>query len=234
MNGLLDSQNMVSRLIEGISADPIDSQSDIIIFPPATLIKILADNAWRLNNEIYIGAQDCHFEAKGAYTGDMSAEMLSEMGAVAVICGHSERRTAYKETNQIVKKKAQMARRYNLFPIICVGESAQERKAEKTFQVLERQIKDSIPEHGAFAIAYEPLWAIGSGAAATQKEIEETHSFIQTLLPRNISILYGGSVNRDNAAEIASIDHVGGLLIGGASLQVDDFMSIISTCRRLY
>ena len=206
----------------------------MVICPPATLIAEFADIAAGV---IRIGGQDCHPLEAGAHTGEISAEMLRDCGADFVICGHSERRQAQSEGDDLVCAKAEAALRAGLEPIICVGESEAERKKGETLAVLSRQIRDSVPKSpkskNRFLIAYEPIWAIGTGRAASSKDIEQAHGHIRSLLGK-IPVLYGGSVQPDNAAEIAALEDVNGLLIGGASLKASSFLSIIDLCKRFY
>ena len=186
-----------------------------------------------------IGGQDCHWNETGAHTGDLSAEMLKDAGAGSVIVGHSERRADHGETDRIVNAKAQAAHRAGLTAIICVGESESERKAGRTLRVVGGQLKGSLPE-GANAkntvIAYEPVWAIGTGLTPTPDDVAEVHAYIRkracALLGdeegARIRILYGGSVKPGNAAVLMAVDNVDGALVGGASLKAADFLGIIS------
>jgi triosephosphate isomerase len=186
---------------------------------------------------VLVGGQDAHAEDSGAYTGDISAQMLADSGAKLVILGHSERRDAYRESDELVSRKVLAALRYGLEPIVCVGESLAERKAGAALEVIVRQVKGSLPEAlrgRAFAVAYEPVWAIGTGLTPTIPEIEEAHQAIRGLLREMFGaasdrapILYGGSVKPGNAAEILHAREVGGALVGGASLKADDFLAIV-------
>ena len=206
----------------------------VLLCPPFHLLKDFVELARGCALEI--GAQDCHYEAQGAFTGDISAAMIAELGAKAVICGHSERRTAYGESNALVKKKAEAAARAGLHPIICIGESKQEYEQGKTLAVLSAQVAESIPDlaadSGAFTLAYEPCWAIGTGIAAQDEDIARAHAHISSLT--SAPILYGGSVSPENAAQIAQVEGVGGFLIGSASLKAQSFLSIISACKPFY
>ncbi len=204
---------------------------EVLICPPfhllGELIKI------RGNSSLKMGAQDCHPQPQGAFTGDISAKMLAELGVQAVICGHSERRTAYGESNALVKKKAQAALAAGLEPIICVGESQEDYEKGRTLEVLEAQVSESIPEsREGWTLAYEPVWAIGTGIAASSTDIQKAHEHILSLI--SAPVLYGGSVNPQNAAEIAKVKGVGGFLIGSASLKANSFLSIIEQCKPLY
>jgi triosephosphate isomerase len=187
--------------------------------------------------QVLVGGQDNHAEASGAFTGDVSAEMLADAGAKLVILGHSERRAGYGETDALVAKKVLAALRAGLEPIVCVGETLEERKAGQALAVVTGQVKGSLPAElagKAFSVAYEPVWAIGTGLTPTTPEIEEVHRAIRASLvekfgeaARVVPILYGGSVKPSNAAEILHADEVGGALVGGASLKASDFLAIV-------
>lgn len=229
MNGLRASGAMIDALAR---AQP-DPGCDVLICPPATLIAGLADRGF------VIGGQDCHWEASGAHTGDVSAEMLADAGAVAVILGHSERRADHGETDAIVARKTAAAWRAGLEAIVCVGETEAEREAGATLERIAAQLDNSIPdERGAarLTIAYEPVWAIGTGRSASPEDIAEVHAFMRKRLSDRfdgpagsaIRLLYGGSVKPANAAEIFAIPEVNGALIGGASLKADDFGAIVA------
>jgi len=210
---------------------------DVLVCPPATL---LAEAASRTGGTgIAIGAQDCHHEESGAHTGDISAAMIAETGARAVILGHSERREDHNETGPLVRKKARAARAAGLTAIICVGESETQRLAADTLDVIAGQLANSVPDDAApdtTVIAYEPVWAIGTGRVPTTDQISEVHDFIRARLVRRfgeaaggaIRLLYGGSVKPGNAAEIFAVDNVDGALVGGASLKAQDFSPIIT------
>jgi triosephosphate isomerase len=210
---------------------------DVMICPPATLIS--AAKALATGSRIKIGAQLCHQNDAGAHTGDVSAAMLKNTGASAVIAGHSERRADHGETNKHVCAQAEAIHRVGLTAIICIGETAGERKAGKTLQVVGAQLKGSLPS-GASArntiIAYEPVWAIGTGLTATPDDVAKVHRHIRkrlvALMGANegakIRILYGGSVKADNAAALMAVKNVDGALVGGASLKARDFQGIIS------
>jgi triosephosphate isomerase len=205
----------------------------LLICPPATLIAEMSEPLAALG--VLTGGQNCHPGVNGAFTGDISAGMLKDAGASHVILGHSERRAMHGETDRAVHVKAQAARRHGLIPIICVGETLEEREAGQAESVVREQIRGSVPdevEAGTMVIAYEPVWAIGSGRAATLDDIKTMHHIIHEALsgklddPHSGLILYGGSVKPSNAAEILALDCVGGALIGGASLDAGDFMAI--------
>lgn len=210
---------------------------DVMICPPATLIATLADAAE--GSLIQIGGQDCHSAVSGAHTGDISAAMLHDAGATAVIVGHSERRADHGETSETVKAKAQAAISAGLVAIVCLGETLAEREAGQTLSVVHAQLTASLPEGASGAttiIAYEPVWAIGSGLTPTVEQVAEVHQAIRAGLSgltsaeeaHLIRILYGGSVKPANAAELMAIDNVDGALVGGASLKADDFAGIIA------
>jgi triosephosphate isomerase len=205
----------------------------VAICPPATLVSRLAHAL--ASTGVEVGGQDCRPEPQGAFTGCVSAEMLADAGATLVILGHSERRAYYGETSADVAAKALAALRAGLEPIICVGETAEERQAGRTLEVVLGQVRDSLPDAlagKAFALAYEPVWAIGTGVTPTPDQIEEVHGAIRRALEQRWAaapapILYGGSVKGDNAAEILRLRHVGGALVGGASLTAAQFLPII-------
>jgi triosephosphate isomerase len=186
---------------------------------------------------VIVGGQDCRAEESGAFTGDISAEMLADAGAAMVILGHSERRAGYGETDALVANKARAALRAELAPIICVGETLEQRKAGDALAVVTGQVRGSLPAElagKAWAVAYEPVWAIGTGLTPTTAEIEEMHTAIRATLREMFGadsdespILYGGSVKPSNAAEILHAAEVGGALVGGASLKAADFLGII-------
>jgi triosephosphate isomerase len=195
-----------------------------------------------MGRKIGIGAQDCHMVSSGAHTGDISASQIADTGAKYVIVGHSERRTDHGETNAMIKAKAQAAHEAGLIAIICIGETLTEREAGETLNVLGQQMSGSIPD-GATSkntvIAYEPVWAIGTGLVPTLEQIEEAHHFMRAELlttlgadAQNISLLYGGSVKGSNADDIFSVADVDGALVGGASLYADDFVHIIKALAR--
>jgi triosephosphate isomerase len=207
----------------------------VAVCPPATLLHRMAEVL--AGSTILVGGQDCRPEAQGPFTGDVAPEMLAEAGARLVILGHSERRTGHGETDELVAAKALGALRAGLEPIICVGETLAERQAGRTVERVTAQVRGSVPTELAgqpFAVAYEPVWAIGSGLTPTLDEIEEVHrairdSLVQALgeAGRAAPILYGGSVKPDNAAAILALPEVGGALVGGASLKADEFMAIV-------
>lgn len=236
MNGLMKDLQVIETVSDRAAEG--DLLADIIICPPAHLIApALAATGGR---SVRIGAQDCHPGASGAHTGDISAEMIADAGATAVIVGHSERRADHGETDVLVAQKVDACHRAGLIAIVCVGETAGQRNAGLTEAVVLRQLASSVPKASNASntvIAYEPVWAIGSGLVATPEAIARTHAAVrQALADRfadgsNIRILYGGSVKPDNASEILGIENVNGALVGGASLKAEDFLGIISACR---
>ena len=236
MNGLKASIAELEKIIAGARAL---TAVDLVVCPPATLIACFAAKAQ--GTRVAIGGQDCHAEAAGAYTGDISAEMLRDAGATAVIVGHSERRRYHGETNAAVRAKAIAARRAGLLAIICIGETRAQRDAGRTRDVLRAQLDGSLPDSGeSVAIAYEPVWAIGSGSTPTRDDIGETHAFIRGQLSarfaetgRNTRILYGGSVKPGNARDLLNMEDVDGALVGGASLNADEFLAIAGVYRGL-
>jgi len=207
----------------------------VALCPPATLIDRMAQSL--KGGVIEIGGQDCHAEASGAYTGSVSAEMVREAGAALVILGHSERRAGFGETDADVAAKVEAALAAGLEPIICIGETLQEREAGQAVEVVSRQVAGSLPASlagKAFAVAYEPVWAIGTGLTPTLEQIEEVHAAVRAAMiaklgegGRAAPILYGGSVKPSNAKEILAVAEVGGALVGGASLKAEDFLGII-------
>jgi len=230
MNGAGGSLGELEAIAEsGASAD-----CDVLVCPPATLIARAVAAA---RGRITIGGQDCHAEISGAFTGDISAEMLKDAGATAVIVGHSERRQYHGETDAIVAAKAQAAWRAGLMAIICVGESEAQRVAGAALDTCSGQIAGSVPKGATAAntaVAYEPIWAIGTGKTATPADIAEMHAHIRGCLSRSLGaagttlrVLYGGSVKPSNAVEILAMGDVGGALVGGASLKAADFLPII-------
>ncbi len=232
MNGTKASLAEVSALL---AAHP-DPACEMLLCPPATLIDRMAEAA--KGSSLMVGAQDCHAKPQGAHTGDLSVTMLKDAGATHVILGHSERRTDHGETDAQVSAKAQAAVDAGLIAIVCIGETEAERDAGKTLAVIGTQVDGSIPM-GATAenlvIAYEPVWAIGTGRTPTLSEIAEVHSFLRGRLrgligeeANGVRILYGGSVKPSNATDIFAVQHVDGALVGGASLKATDFGAIVA------
>jgi len=225
MNGLSASVKEVQKLI-GLISGSVPDDREILICPPATLVGLFA--AEFSDEGVAIGGQDCHANASGAHTGDISAEMMADAGAAYIIVGHSERRADHAETDEIVRLKAKAVWRAGLTPIICVGETADERRAGLEKDIVGKQLAGSVPD-GAddYVIAYEPVWAIGTGLTPTAKDIADMHGFIRSRTRDGVRILYGGSVKPSNAKEILAIANVHGALVGGASLKADDFFAII-------
>ncbi|MBS0276625.1 MAG: triose-phosphate isomerase [Proteobacteria bacterium] len=234
MNGTSAALGEIEAVCEMVTARP--PACDVLICPPATLIARAAAQA---KGRIAIGGQDCHAQVSGAFTGDISAEMLKDAGASAVIVGHSERRQYHGETDAMVMAKAQAAWRAGLMAIICIGETEAQRVAGHALHICSGQIDNSVPDGltaSNTAIAYEPVWAIGTGRTPTSQEIAEVHDHIRTCLTKRFGkgegaatrILYGGSMKPSNAAEILAISNVGGGLIGGASLKAQDFGAIFN------
>jgi triosephosphate isomerase len=231
MNGLAASAGELAKIIHGAAA--LAGKADLMVCPSATLIADFARAA--RGSVVAIGGQDCHAEAAGAHTGDIAAEMLKDAGATAVIVGHSERRTDHHENDAQVRAKALAAHRAGLTAILCVGEQRSEREAGKTLAVVGGQLDGSLPDGGTSAnlvIAYEPVWAIGTGLTPTATDVAEVHAFIRQRLAERyaqgaeVRILYGGSVKPSNAKELLTIAHVNGALVGGASLKAGDFLGI--------
>ena len=232
MNGLAASLDEAAKIAEAAAA--LKGKADAMLCPPASLI---AQMRWRTKDSpLIIGGQDCHPKPSGAHTGDISAEMLKDAGATAVIVGHSERRTDHGESDALVRAKAEAARRAGLTAIICIGETGKERDAGETLNVVSRQLAGSVPDGdpGDIVIAYEPVWAIGTGKTASERDIGEAHAHIRAALKARfgaagggIRILYGGSMKPDNAASILAVPDVNGGLVGGASLKSADFLAIL-------
>ena len=232
MNGLASSLEELSALKQALAQQ--SAACDVLICPPATLI---AQANWAVKGAFALGGQDCHAQSKGAFTGDISAEMLKDAGASYVIVGHSERRQYHGETNEAVAAKAKAAWRAGLKAIVCIGESEAQREAGHAHHICQGQLEASVPPQATqadTAIAYEPVWAIGTGKTPTASDIAAMHAHIRNCLVRGLGesgreilILYGGSVNPGNAAQILGLPEVGGALVGGASLKADDFLKII-------
>jgi triosephosphate isomerase len=233
MNGTKGQLSELEALKDALKEPPA---ADVAVCPPATLLAHAA--AMVASSTILIGGQDCHAKASGAHTGDISAEMLADAGARLVIVGHSERRADHGETDAVVRAKAEAAWRAGLIAILCVGESGAERKAGEQAAVVEGQLAGSVPDGATpdnLVIAYEPVWAIGTGLTPTEDDIAAMHRHIRTVLGarfgeagKGIGILYGGSVNPANAATILRLEGVDGALVGGASLKAADFLKIIA------
>ena len=231
MNGLTAALDEIRALKRGLKAPGVG----VVVCPPATLLARVAAEA---GSAIGIGGQDCHPKVSGAYTGDVSAEMLRDAGACWTIVGHSERRQYHGESDELIASKAQAGWRAGLGVIICIGETEAERLDGREEAVVDHQLAVSVPAEAATkttAIAYEPVWAIGTGRTPTNEDIAKMHRHIRERLVarfgeagRGIDILYGGSVNPKNAKEILAQPEVGGALVGGASLKAADFLAIIA------
>ncbi|MET0639993.1 MAG: triose-phosphate isomerase [Hyphomicrobium sp.] len=236
MNGHKASLAEALAVRDALSGDLASLQADVLIAPPATLIAGFAE---AVGGDLALAGQDCHPKANGAHTGDIAAEMLKDAGASAVIVGHSERRADHGETSALVKAKAEAAHRAGLVAIICIGETEQERREGQTLPVVSKQLKESVPAASTSAntvIAYEPVWAIGTGLTPTPDDVKEVHAAVRSDLigllgpeGANARILYGGSVKPDNAAVLMAVENVDGALVGGASLKASDFLAIVRT-----
>jgi triosephosphate isomerase len=236
MHGVAASLDEARAIAAGVARL---SGARVAICPPAPLIDRLRQAVG--GGPVLVGGQDCRAEASGAFTGDVSAEMLADAGAALVILGHSERRAGYGETDALVAAKVGAALRAGLEPIVCVGETLQQRQAGEALAVVTGQVRGSLPAElagQAFAVAYEPVWAIGTGLTPTTTEVEEMHTAIRAALREMFGaasdtspILYGGSVKPSNAAEILHAAEVGGALVGGASLKAADFLGIIQALK---
>ena len=233
MNGLRASAAEFEAMLAG--AAEVAAKADLMVCPPATLIAGFAEKA-RGSKNLTIGAQDCHPKASGANTGDISAEMLADAGASAIIVGHSERRADHGESDLLVRQKAEAAWRAGLTAIVCVGETQHQRDAGQTLDICRGQLNISLPDKatsGNLVVAYEPVWAIGTGLTPTSGDVEQVHKFIRELLTARFNaegmkmrILYGGSVKPSNARELMAVANVNGALVGGASLKASDFLAI--------
>lgn len=237
MNGLSASLSEIEAMAQGYEAS-LKSSVNLLICPPATLVAAaIVTAAGRLS----IGGQDCHQKESGAHTGDVSASMLADLGATFVIVGHSERRSGHAESSALVKAKAEAALAAGLIAIVCVGETDAERKTGRTLEVVGAQVAGSLPAGATAAnlvLAYEPVWAIGTGLTPTAADVAEVHAFIRAELARalgaegaGVRILYGGSVKPSNALELMSVANVDGALVGGASLTAKDLLGIAAAYR---
>ncbi|MCL4146847.1 UNVERIFIED_CONTAM: hypothetical protein GTU68_049222 [Idotea baltica] len=232
MNGLKAALNEIDAVASGLKT--AHNNATALLCVPATLVALASERAG--DSGLKIGGETCHAAESGAHTGDISAEMLVDAGASHIIVGHSERRADHAESDAVVASQASAVHRAGAVPIICVGESLEQREANQTLEVIDAQLKGSIPESSAsntIVVAYEPIWAIGTGKVATVEQINAVHNAVRDSLVerfgpsgQNISILYGGSMKPGNAAEILAVEHVNGGLIGGASLKASDFLAI--------
>lgn len=238
MNGLGSALAEAAKIRDALAAG--DPGADVMLCPPATLLARLA--AETVGTRLALGGQDCHAAPSGAHTGDISAEMLKDAGAVAVIVGHSERRADHGETSADVRAKAVAAHRAGLTAIVCIGETAGERAAGLTLTVVRRQLSASLPEASLSTnviVAYEPVWAIGTGLTPTVDDVAAVHAALRTALVErfgdagaSIRLLYGGSVKPQNARELLAVANVDGALVGGASLKAADFLGILAAYSR--
>ena len=237
MNGLRASSAEFEAMLAG--APGVAAKADLLVCPPATLIAAFAEKA-RGSNTIAIGAQDCHPRASGAHTGDLSAEMLADAGASAIIVGHSERRADHGESDALVRQKTEAVWRAGLTAIVCIGETQHQRDAGQALDVCRGQLDLSLPDQARadnLVVAYEPVWAIGTGLTPTVGDVQQIHKFIRDFLIARFNgegartrILYGGSVKPSNAAELMAVENVNGALVGGASLKAADFLAIAAGC----
>jgi triosephosphate isomerase (TIM) len=240
MNGLVDHLKELHAIKQAFDHG-LDAETHVALCLPATLIYHASEIT--RNSSLKIGGQDCHVNDHGAHTGDISASMLKDAGAHFVIVGHSERRTNHGESNDIVRQKALAAWKAGLTAIICIGETEDERKSGTTLTVLSEQLKGSLPEgvtSSNTVIAYEPVWAIGTGLTPTVEDVREAHAHIRSEIVERfqedavkIKILYGGSVKPSNAVELLSVEHVNGALVGGASLKSNDFLAICEAYQKM-
>ena len=236
MNGRqADGLTLARALAERAAHEPL--AVDLLICPPATLLFLVAELL--TDRPVALGAQDCHPKPSGAFTGDIAAPMLADAGCTYVIVGHSERRTGHREDDALVRAKAEAAVAAGLIPIVCLGETEAERDAGQALAVVERQLAGSLPagaEAARLVVAYEPVWAIGTGRTPTASYIEAVHRHLRRQLagrvaePERVRLLYGGSVKKDNSREILGLPDVNGALIGGASLKAEEFWAIAATC----
>jgi triosephosphate isomerase len=237
MNGLKSSQAEFEAMLAG--APEVAAKADLLVCPPATLIAAFAEQA-RGSRTLAVGAQDCHPKPSGAHTGDISAEMLADAGATAIIVGHSERRAKRPPPSAEPARRSRRDRRAGLTAIVCIGETQHQRDAGQTLDVCRGQLQGSLPDGstaGNLVVAYEPVWAIGTGLTPTAGDVEQIHRFIREFLMARFSsegarirILYGGSVKPSNARELMAVANVNGALVGGASLKAADFLAIARGC----
>jgi triosephosphate isomerase len=237
MNGLRASGAEFDAMLAGAPA--LAPKAELLVCPPAILIASFAEKA-RATTALAVGAQDCHPKPSGAHTGDLSAEMLADAGARAIIVGHSERRADHGESDLLVCQKAEAVWRAGLLAIVCIGETELQRDAGQTLEICRGQLNLSLPDGSRadnLVVAYEPVWAIGTGRTPTTADVEQIHKFIRGVLTERFNregarmrILYGGSVKPSNAAELMAVANVNGALVGGASLKAADFLAIAEAC----
>jgi triosephosphate isomerase len=237
MNGLAEDARALAEALKA-QAEGAPLSCDLLVCPPFPYLGLVAQAL--AGSRIAVGGQDCHSATAGAHTGDTAAPMLRDIGCSYVILGHSERRSDHRETDAQVRAKAEAALSAGLVPIVCVGETEKERSADQTMAVISRQVKGSVPvgmEAGRLVVAYEPVWAIGTGRTATPADVAKVHAEIRRLLvglvgegAEKVRILYGGSVKPDNARELLSQANVDGALVGGASLDAAAFWAIAQSC----
>ncbi len=237
MNGLRAALRELTAMVDGFDGH-LRGKVDLLVCPPATLLASAVDACD--GSAVSVGGQDCHSVASGAHTGDISAEMIRDCGGTFVIVGHSERRVDHGETDTIVQAKVHAALRAGLVPIVCIGETEAQRRAGETLAVVTTQLAGSVPDEAAntLVVAYEPVWAIGTGLTPTSADVAEVHSAIRKQLRERfgatgetVRILYGGSVKPANAKELMGVDNVDGALVGGASLKAADFLGIAAAYR---
>jgi triosephosphate isomerase len=231
MNGLTEQAAAIAGPLRDAASVTAGLHCDLLVCPPFTQIIPIAQLL--TGSQVAVGGQDCHTAAQGAHTGDISAPMLRDAGATWVILGHSERRQNHAETDELVREKVLAAAQAGLTPIVCVGETADQRQSGQETEVVGWQLTGSLPKPFAGVVAYEPVWAIGTGKTATRQDVATMHAFIREELlrqfgeaGRGVRILYGGSVNPSSAATLLAVPEVGGALVGGASLKPDDFLAI--------
>lgn len=240
MNGLNESLSEIEAMVEAYD-ESLQAITDMMVCVPATLLQSVSDTVG--GSPVKTGGQDCHFNESGAHTGDISAEMIADCGGTAVIVGHSERRTDHNESDALVKSKARAGVRAGLLTIVCIGETETERTTGKTLEVLKSQLDGSMPDNSKASeiiVAYEPVWAIGTGLVPSAEDVAEAHAFIREYLTTRFTdegarmrLLYGGSVKASNAVELMGILNVDGALVGGASLKAADFVGICNAYAEL-
>lgn len=237
-----EGKGLINGIVEELKNDnEFANRTDVVICPPSFLLNLAVGMIDNLDG-VFVGAQNCHFEEKGAFTGEISAPMIKSSGSAYVIIGHSERRQYFAETHEMLASKVKVALKSELIPIFCIGELLDVRNEGKHFDLVEQQIKDSLfslseEDFRKVVLAYEPVWAIGTGVTASPNQAQEMHAFIRQIVEKHygklvaddLKILYGGSCNAQNALELFSQPDVDGGLIGGASLKVPDFIKIIKS-----